>query len=397
MRLANVDTDSPLMSKRPAVPIQRVDRHCVFCGQAPESKSKEHILPQWLIRMTGDPKRKVVLGVNYGEARPIKLFSFDQFTFPACNACNNIYSYLEGNTRPIVAKMMAKEAISEIEIDILLDWLDKVRIGLWLGGRYLSNNFANVDPLFHISSRLARSDRSLFVTHTDAGNGLSVTGTLSLMFAWMPSVFGLRINDMLLLSASTDLMISKSLGFPFASRRWTGDGPEVGFEVQPGLEKVSPIEFGGRYRLPALKIFQPIYRKHLEGSMEQHGSDYVTRHSLDPLHGRGRVYVQSDVGGHWGGIEPDDHLCAELVMPVDLTVEFGAATLEAQNELIWTIPSERRLSPNKRGRTRKFRFAYAVNENDIAIQLAGRVARSEGDIEKINAAHESRFKARSSE
>ena len=342
--------------------------------------------------MTGDPKRQVVLGVNYNDPRPVKLFSFDQFTFPACDACNNSYSALEGRAGKVVNKMLGKEAVSEFEIDILLDWLDKVRIGLWLGARYLSNNFADIDPQFHISSRVARADRALLVTHVDANDGLSITGTTSLMFALMPSVFGLRINNMLLLSASTDLMISKSLGFPFASHRWVSEGLEVGFEVEPGLERLGPIEFGKNYRLPALKIFQPIYRKHLVGGMEQHVSDYVMRHSLDPLHGRGRIYVQSDLGGHWGGITPDDHLCAEMVLQSDLAIEFGVATLEAQNELVWTIASERRLPPNKRGRTRKFHVAHAMNVDGIATQLTGKIVRSYDEIDQINARYEAKFK-----
>jgi hypothetical protein len=30
----------------------------VFCGSAPESKTREHVIPQRLIKSTGDPKRK---------------------------------------------------------------------------------------------------------------------------------------------------------------------------------------------------------------------------------------------------------------------------------------------------------------------------------------------------
>lgn len=341
--------------------------------------------------MTGDPKRRVVLGVNYLDARPFKLFAFDRFTFPACDACNNTYSRLEEFASRIVTKLLAKEPVSEHELDTLLDWLDKVRIGVWLGTRYLSNNFAQVDPLFHIATRMGQSDRALFITHTDAADGLTVSGVYSLMFALMPSVFGLRINDMLLLSASTDLMISKSLGFPYARHRWATEGDAVGFAVQPGTERLAPVEFGSRYRFPALKIFQPMYRKHLTVGIEQHRSEYVMRHSLDPLHGRGRVFVQSDRPGRWGGITADDHLCAELVVPKDLGVEFGAASLELQNELIWTIASERHLPPRKRGRARKFHFAYAMNQRDIVTQLEGKIIRTYDQIDRVNAESEARF------
>jgi hypothetical protein len=26
---------------------------CVFCGERPQSKTKEHVIPKWLIEMTG--------------------------------------------------------------------------------------------------------------------------------------------------------------------------------------------------------------------------------------------------------------------------------------------------------------------------------------------------------
>lgn len=370
--------------KRPLIPRAPVDRHCIFCGQRPREGSREHVLPQWLIRMTGDPKRRVVLGVNYHTARPVKAFAFDQFTFPACDQCNNVYSALESEAKPIIEKILQKEAVSELELDKCLDWLDKVRVGMWLGGRYMSGNFSWVDPLFHISTRVGKSDRAMFITHTDAVDGLSVMGCMSPMFSWMPSVFGLRINGTLILSASTDLMISENLGFPYASHRWATEGEEIGFDVVNGTEGLANIRFGSSYRLPAIKIFQPIYRKHLSATGKIRSAQYVAERSLDPLNGRGRTYVVTDLGSWWGGFAQADHLGAEFVVQTDLGANFGAAVLEAQNELIWTLASERKLPPSKRGRTRKFHFAYSRNQQDIALHLAGRAARSFADVDAIN-------------
>ncbi len=39
-----------------------MEKFCVFCGSKPESKNKEHILPQWLIKMRDDPNREIYLG-----------------------------------------------------------------------------------------------------------------------------------------------------------------------------------------------------------------------------------------------------------------------------------------------------------------------------------------------
>lgn len=38
---------------------------CVFCGEEPKHKSKEHIFPQWLLKMTGSNKSKVSIGSNW--------------------------------------------------------------------------------------------------------------------------------------------------------------------------------------------------------------------------------------------------------------------------------------------------------------------------------------------
>jgi hypothetical protein len=38
-----------------------MDKFCVFCGKKPQSKNREHIIPQWLIALTGDPNRDVYL------------------------------------------------------------------------------------------------------------------------------------------------------------------------------------------------------------------------------------------------------------------------------------------------------------------------------------------------
>ena len=78
---------------------------CVFCGNPPDNKTKEHVVPRWLIELTGDPKRTWNLGVRYGEedgAKRERKFAADQFQFPACEACNSIYSDLEGRAKSML-------------------------------------------------------------------------------------------------------------------------------------------------------------------------------------------------------------------------------------------------------------------------------------------------------
>ena len=48
----------------------RTGRKCVFCGGTPDNKTKEHVLPMWLIEATGDPKEPVNLGINRTTGKP---------------------------------------------------------------------------------------------------------------------------------------------------------------------------------------------------------------------------------------------------------------------------------------------------------------------------------------
>jgi hypothetical protein len=114
-------------------------RICIFCGESPENKNKEHPLPQWLLTLTGDPKRVVRHGYRWSDGKFFE-FSFDSLVFPACASCNTNYSGFEGYAKSIVEKICRKEPASPVEYVHLLDWLDKVRIGLWLGHRYLQQH-----------------------------------------------------------------------------------------------------------------------------------------------------------------------------------------------------------------------------------------------------------------
>lgn len=40
-------------------------RSCVFCGMQPDSKTREHVLPRWLIEITGEPNRRAYLGRDW--------------------------------------------------------------------------------------------------------------------------------------------------------------------------------------------------------------------------------------------------------------------------------------------------------------------------------------------
>src|SRR5437016_72315 len=109
-------------------------RFCVFCGERPRSRSREHIIPQWLIKLTGDPNRQIYVGrAWYRPTLPMRQFSFSRLVFPACEQCNGRFAVLEGHAQLVMKRILVRDVLAAQDWDLFLDWLDKIRVGLWLG------------------------------------------------------------------------------------------------------------------------------------------------------------------------------------------------------------------------------------------------------------------------
>ena len=140
--------------------ILQLEKRCIFCGNPPNGKNKEHVIPRWLTELTGDPKRAWYLGLKFGEPdKPPRVFSADQFQFPACEVCNTRYSNLESRTKSSFLKLWDNEPLAAAEWDDLLDWFDKVRIGLFIGNMVLNKDLPIPDPKFFIDQRIGAKDR----------------------------------------------------------------------------------------------------------------------------------------------------------------------------------------------------------------------------------------------
>ena len=64
-----------------------MEKVCIFCGERPASKNLEHVLPQWLIKLTGHPKRMAKFGYDkdFEKGGVVKRsFAFNAFKFPSC-------------------------------------------------------------------------------------------------------------------------------------------------------------------------------------------------------------------------------------------------------------------------------------------------------------------------
>lgn len=295
-------------------------RICIFCGEPPQDKNREHPLPQWLLRMTGDPNRVVRHGYHWGTNRVFE-FAFDQFHFPACQSCNDRYSGFEAQAKEVVASICRKEPASPKDYVLLLDWLDKVRIGMWLAHWYLQRN--PNPPNFAIEKRLGAKDRMLAL-HTigDHQKGLNVWGAESPLFQIKPSVFAIRINNILLLNASWDYMCASRTGYPYPRRvRFSREhaGALACSEFRRRGRIISPVMPG--LMKSCVTLFQPIIQPNFDGSITALSGEDMNYHLANAWPGRNNVGpLVRQFRGH-----------AEMVDPEGPAIEFDEVSLAESN------------------------------------------------------------------
>ena len=286
--VTRVTPASPLPPRPPA------ERLCIFCGLSLTEKTVEHVIPQWLIEMTGPRNRLINLGVDLYRGEP-RQFAFGAFKFPACDACNNRYSEFEGKVKPIINLLLNGGKIVGADISRLLDWFDKVRIGLWLGFRYLDKNHWNIRPNFHIDQRIGKYDRALSIYRHPAvtEKGVSFIGVSTPIFGLMPTCFTLRINNMMFINTSSMGLFSEGLGFPYPSREGAskaGDGVLV--MLEPGKEEVSLPLYGPPPPEGGLTLVQPMFRVQTLGdTASPYDRAYVRDRSLDFANGVGAIFL----------------------------------------------------------------------------------------------------------
>ena len=270
-----------------------MEKFCVFCGERPTSKSKEHVLPQWLLNMTGNPKRTLKLTFPYlGGDTPEKEIAFDAFHFPACSECNSGFSDSENRAKNVIEAMLQHAPLSAGDFDTLLGWLDKVRIGLWLGFLYLGKNPFSISPKFYISKRVTTKDRLVVIYRAnDHRAGLHFQGTNVPMFHYFPSCFTLVINEFYLFNISADFLFARRLGLPYPQKLEMRDDGRLDLAMRSGRERVMlPL-----IRLPFSKsgteIYQPIFSNEVFFEYPAiYDTKYVHDMSLDWNTGSGRPF-----------------------------------------------------------------------------------------------------------
>jgi len=189
-----------------------MEKVCVFCGQRPLDKTKEHVIPKWLIELTGNPKRYGFFGYYLEEKGSKKMhLSFDHFTFPACNICNKEYSDLEGKTKDVILELLDEKPLDSKDINLILTWFDKVRIGLWLGSLYY-NNLLGITPNFYINQGTFSKDRMILIYKNK--NKIKRLNFLGVHHAFQlhPICFTLVINNYAFTNIAKSLLLSEGFG-----------------------------------------------------------------------------------------------------------------------------------------------------------------------------------------
>jgi hypothetical protein len=234
---------------------------CVFCGDEVRKsvRTREHVLPMWLLKATGDPNRKIRIEFDPDTGADV-IRPASTFHFPACGDCNEFYGRtLEAQAKAAFETLSGTGSLRVSQCYHLLDWLDKVRIGLWLGFHALHKEV--FVPKFRIDSRLGKKDRVAVVSvdPEDRFKGLHFGGCDNNVFRTSQAGLYVRINNVRILTFSFDCLISKFAGAPFCKQMLQVEHTEqhAGI-ISPGSGIVSQDwkEFGS---LGATVIAQPVF------------------------------------------------------------------------------------------------------------------------------------------
>jgi len=348
-------------------------KYCIFCGKPPVDKNKEHVIPRWLIELTGDPKRIVRLGLKKeteGELT-FREYAFDQFTFPACEDCNTKHSELESVTKSTMVRIIEGKEITGTEFSDLLDWFDKVRVGLWLAYHQLDKNLSGITPQFHIEKRIGQFDRLLFVEKdTSTKQRLNFAGADTFAFAYLPTAFTLMINNYYFTNISSLFLFSRRLGFPYPDELFKdANSPQLKCNIMPARERVMHPVLPRFTRSDVIKFYQPMFGQNLHPEKIPHyDNEYVKQHCYNHALGIGAIFSESN-SGEIEVIKSNDKI---TINPKtrhsfeEQTLLSVIDTYEWQNWLMSQPPNYDHLEPEHR-RTIRGQHSAAKKFNDFFI------------------------------
>jgi hypothetical protein len=274
-------------------PKKKNKRVCVFCGKLHADKNREHVLPRWLIELTGDLKRTVWLGYDHANHRD-RVFAYSSLTVPACTTCNTKYSDMEARVKTVIQAVLSESAVSRNQFDLLLDWFDKVRIGMWILYYNLDKNLAGIEPFYYVDHRIRSHDRIIIISKSsDIVTNLTYRGCNTPSFYYTPSCFSLMVNQYCFTNISSPYFIAKNLGLPWAAHSAVIPGGAAVYSMVPGSEAVTSPVLSEPFRLPSTRIYQPVWRNFIGTSAQElYETDYARGIALDHGSGVGGIFLE---------------------------------------------------------------------------------------------------------
>ena len=349
-------------------------RKCVFCGNKPIDKTTEHVVPLWLIEMTGDPSRIAHFGPIWNEKTKkleTRQFAFDSLKFPACKDCNSTYSKLENQTKLVIAKVLKSEEISITEASTLLSWFDKIRIGMWLGLNYWRSEVSDIEPHMYVSSRIDMTDRCVLIYYGKSRKPcLNLIGLQLPAFHYTPCCFSMLVNHVGFFNLAGDFLISKRLGLPYPKRISWGNWPEVKYGIVPGKKSIELPLITKTYDNRCIGLYQPIaarYRNDKE-LWKLYSEEYESNLMLDETRGIGKIFIEMSNQFKEMTINRDESLVPQFRFDYKAMVRMlEFQTIDFQLYMHHRSPSEKTLKEPRKSIARMQRkfsisFARAVRE-----------------------------------
>ena len=216
---------------------------CVFCGNEPQSKPKTRT-SEMAIKADRNFKSNCSFRQSWSQTGAMKQLSFRLSPLHFQHATHATLSSRPSSHRlkVVISDMLNLHEISSAQLIILLNWLDKIRVGLWLGTRSLNGNHWGVTPKFSIKSRIGMCDRvALIYRASKALDQLFYMGCKSPIFNLMPSCFVIAINDLYILNISSSALFSPRLGLPeiVDCKLLLQDNGQISCRIAPGNERTS--------------------------------------------------------------------------------------------------------------------------------------------------------------
>ena len=253
----------------------------------------EHVISQWLSKLAQRYHDVCYQGVVDAK------IPFCNLKFPACTECNSEFSKLESAAKHALVSVMESKPITGNQARILLDWFDKIRVGIWLSELILSKQLDEITPNFYIADRMGMKDRMLVIEQIgDKSTGLAYSGTGTRFFHDTPSAFQLIVNNWVFTNASEYGLVSGKLGFPYPQKMpLFGKKQPIEIDILKGRGKTASPVIPTQSPTPfKTLIYQPMFRDFVNEQVEKnpYHCDYVRNHSYDFANGVGGIFMQKN-------------------------------------------------------------------------------------------------------